>query len=65
MTPGSQRHLDSRSTYFVVDPDKNLPATAKRLRPVLNARDEWKGTISSAPTKPEMVKELQDTDIYL
>ncbi|XP_059485725.1 separin [Neocloeon triangulifer] len=65
MAPRSQRKLDSRSAFFVVDPDKNLPATSKRLRPVLKAREEWIGTIAELPEKPIIAKQLQENDIYI
>lgn len=63
----SQDGVRSDRGYYVLDPEANLPHTRKQLGPVfqgLERRLGWSGVRGKAPTEEDMVRTLQEVDIF-
>lgn len=69
MQPGSTRRtVNSRKTYFILNPSGDLMKTQEAFEPLLKDMQErsgWKGIIGDKPTELELSRILRDYDLVL
>ena len=53
------------NVFYVLNPDKNLAETQKRLEGALKAWASWEGVVGEAPKKPQLEGALQGKDAFL
>jgi hypothetical protein len=63
---GGRLEVDAESGYYIVNPEKNLPRSEKRLRPFLTSRvPSWTGTFGVAPSSNCFRDVLQNYNIFM
>ncbi|KAM9320766.1 separin [Gastrophryne carolinensis] len=59
------RGVDSKKTFYVLNPHSNLPGTEERFRDWFKSEPEWKGVIRSAPKSEDLQAALTKEDLYI
>ncbi|KAM3935059.1 separin [Leptodactylus fuscus] len=57
--------VDSKKTFYVLNPHSNLPGTEERFRDWFKNEPGWKGVIRSAPKSEELQSALTKQDLYI
>lgn len=67
--PGSKRRtVNSKKTYFILNPSGDLSVTQATFEPMLKEMQEhsgWKGVIGDKPSELELGRILRDYDLVL
>lgn len=69
LQPGSTRRtVNSKKTYFILNPSGDLKTTESTLEPMLKEMQEhsgWKGVIGEQPSELELSRILRDYELVL
>ncbi|XP_066440329.1 separin isoform X1 [Eleutherodactylus coqui] len=57
--------VDPKKTFYVLNPQSNLPGTEERFRDWFKNEPGWKGVIRSAPKSDEVQYALTKQDLYI
>ncbi|KAL7422127.1 separin protein [Cryptotrichosporon argae] len=62
-----RRQIDTRKTYYILNPSGDLKVTQETIEPFLKSMDGkgWKGVIGRPPTELEMEHALKEHDLVL
>ncbi|KAF6020758.1 ESPL1 [Bugula neritina] len=55
----------TENTYYILNPDNNLPATESLFKPILTRRETWDGIISTQPTAEQYKQGLSKHSLFL
>lgn len=56
--------IDPHSAFYVLNPKNDLTTTEANIGPLFNKLD-WKGFVKKFPNRDEMVRNLQDNDLFV
>ncbi|XP_054859571.1 separin [Eublepharis macularius] len=57
--------LNAGSTFYVLNPQRNLAGTEKMFKDWFQSEPDWTGVVGAAPTTDQVLSALEERDLYI